>query len=233
MTNPESNPFLEMFENPEQVRTYSEGPKRFTPGFSDLHRMINLLVRERVPPNAEILVHGAGGGLELEAFAEANPAWHFVGVDPAKPMLDEARARLGSRMDRVSLHHGYIDTAPQGPFDAATSLLTLHFLGVDERIDTVRNIVDRLRPGAPLVVVHSSFPQQAPDRELWMSRYEAFAVAAGVEPEMARNARQAVSSMTTMLEPEQDMEILREAGLNSVTTFYSALTWRGWIGYAE
>ena len=221
-----------MFEDPEQARGYSEGPKRFTPGFADLHRMVSGLIAERVAPDAQVLVHGAGGGLELEAFADAQPAWRFVGVDPARPMLDEAEARLGSRMHRVDLHHGYIDSAPRGPFDAATSLLTLHFLEPGERLETVRSIVDRLRPGAPFVAVHSSFPQQEPDRELWLSRYEAFAVASGVDPEMADRARQAVSSMTTMLEPEQDMQILREAGLNSVATFYRALTWSGWVGYA-
>ncbi len=231
MTKAEANPFLEMFEDPERVRAYSDGPRRFTPGFEDLHRVVGLLIRERVASDAQILIHGAGGGLEIEALAKANNEWQFIGVDPAKPMLDEAEARLGTYMERVRLHHGYIDTAPRGPFDAATSLLTLHFLEPDERLQTIKKILERLRPGAPFVAVHSSFVQTEPDRELWLSRYQDFAIASGVDPEMAANARQAVSSMVTMLEPEQDMEILREAGLSSVTTFYSALTWRGWIGY--
>ncbi len=233
MTQATPNPFLAMFEDPERARTYSDGPKKFTPGFSDVHTMVSVLIRERVANDARILVHGAGGGLEIEALADANPGWGFVGVDPAKPMLDEAEARLKSSMDRVTLHHGYIDTAPEGPFDAATSLLTLHFLEADERIETLRQIVARLKPGAPLVAVHSSFAQNKSDRELWLSRYEAFAVASGVAPDFARNARQAVASMSTIFESEQDMAIMREAGLTAVSTFYSAFTWSGWVGYAR
>ena len=226
-----SNPFVEMFNDPERVQAYADGPAKFTPGFADMHRMVSVLIRERAGSQASVLVHGAGGGLELEALAKANPDWTFAGIDPAKPMLDAAERRLGQRMDRVNLHHGYIDTAPEGPFDAATSLLTLHFLEVDERVETVREITQRLKSGAPFVAVHSSFPQAEPERELWMSRYEGFALASGVDQEMAQGARQAVTAMSTMLEPHQDMQILERAGLIDVQGFYSAFTWRGWVGY--
>ncbi|MEM7098684.1 MAG: class I SAM-dependent methyltransferase [Pseudomonadota bacterium] len=227
-----SNPFLEMFENPEHARNYSEGPLKFTPGFADVHKMTSILIGERVTQDAQILVHGAGGGLELEALALTNPFWRFVGVDPAKAMLDEAQARLESVMDRVTLHHGFIDTAPVGPFDGATSLLTLHFLEASERLETIRKIVARLRTGAPFVAVHSSFAQNEPDRNLWLSRYERFAVASGVDPNRAKQAREAVGSMSTTFEPEADMQLLKDAGLTDVATFYSAFTWRGWVGYA-
>ncbi|MEM7002693.1 MAG: class I SAM-dependent methyltransferase, partial [Pseudomonadota bacterium] len=127
---------------------------------------------------------------------------------------------------------GYIDTAPAGPFDGATSLLTLHFLDIEDRIDTVRQIAARLKPGAPLVVVHQSFPQQPEERARWLERYEAFARANGVPGEMAQGARQGVGAMTTLLEPEQDMDVLRSAGLTGVSPFYRAFAWSGWFGYA-
>ncbi len=83
---------------------------------------------------------------------------------------------------RVRLHEGIIDVAPDGPFDAATCSLTLHFLGADERLRTAREIRRRLKPGAPFVAAHSSFPQGKDERAIWLSRYAAFAVASGVDP---------------------------------------------------
>ena len=231
MTKEVQNDFLSAFQDSEWVRNYSDGPKKFTPGFQDVHKMVNVLIQERAPGNARILVHGAGGGLELEAMADANPSWRFVGVDPAKPMLDIAEARLAHVMERVNLHHGLIESAPSGPFDGATSLLTLHFLEARERVETVRKIVGRLKSGAPFVAVHSSLPSAA-NQDTWMSRYEAFAVASGVEPDSARQARDAVASMSTVFESSVDIQILEDAGLTGVTTFYSAFTWSGWIGYA-
>ncbi|MEM7078818.1 MAG: class I SAM-dependent methyltransferase [Pseudomonadota bacterium] len=232
MTNELQNQFLKAFEDPEWVRNYSDGPVKFTPGFLDVHKMVNILIQESVPDQAQILVHGAGGGLELEALAEANPTWQFVGVDPAKPMLDIAEARLAPVMDRVTLHQGFIESAPKGPFDGATSLLTLHFLDASERVETVKNIVRRLKSGAPFIAVHSSFPSDQTNQDVWMSRYEAFAVASGVEPDEASRAREAVASMSTVFDSRVDVQILKDAGLTGVSAFYSAFTWSGWIGYA-
>jgi tRNA (cmo5U34)-methyltransferase len=35
-----------------------------------------------------------------------------------------------------------------------------------------------------------------------------------------------------VLTPEQDRAILQEAGFTDVTEFFSAYTFRGWVGYA-
>ncbi len=227
-----SNPFLELFEDPEHAARYADGPARFVPGLHALHRMAGILIREYAPHDAHVLIHGAGGGLEIEAFARENPKWAFQGVEPAKPMLDEARMRLGTLNDRVSLHHGYAEDAPAGPFDAATSLLTLHFLNAAERQETVSEIVRRLKPGAPLVVAHCSFPQDPRYRDAWLARHREFVIASGVDPEEAEKARKDISESLDVLDPEVDEKILCDAGLAEVTLFYTAFTWRGWVGRA-
>ncbi len=226
------SPFVEMFEDPQRAAQYAQGPMLFTPGFTDMHRMVDVLLRERCPADAHVLVHGAGGGLELEALAQANPAWTFVGVDPAEAMLHSAASRLGEMMGRIELHHGYIDTAPVGPFDAATSLLTLHFLSETERVETMAKIIKRLKGGAPFVAVHIGFPQEHAVRKVWLDRYAAYAVAAGADPEMAAAAREAIAAMTTLYDPSLDVEMMEAVGLTDVSTFYTAFTWRGWVGYA-
>ena len=225
--------FLEMFDNAEHAAKYADGPAKFMPGFFDLHRMAIVLMRETVPRQGRVLVHGAGGGLELEALAQANTDWKFVGVDPAKAMLDAARQRLEKFLDRIDLHHGFVDTAPDGPFDGATSLLTLHFLDAYEREQAIAEIVRRLRPGAPFIVAHSSFPQDQNERETWLRRYRDFGVLSGVDPEMAETARAAVSSSLPIFDPSEDVAILQNAGLSRLQLFYAAFTWRGWIGYAD
>jgi tRNA (cmo5U34)-methyltransferase len=224
--------FLRGFSDPEAVARYMEGPRRFVPGLADLHRMTAILLGERAPPDAKVLVLGAGGGLELKALAEAHPGWTFVGVDPAKPMLDLAVKTLGPLASCVEFVEGYIDDAPEGPFDAATCLLTLHFLEDAERRRTVGEIQRRLKPGAPFVAAHTSFPQASDERAVWLSRYAAFAVASGAEPEMVNKARCAVDTMLNMLNPQEDEAVLRAAGFANVSLFYAAFTWRGWIAYA-
>jgi tRNA (cmo5U34)-methyltransferase len=224
--------FMRGFSDPEAVARYQDGPRRFVPGLADLHRMTAILLGERAPPDAKVLVLGAGGGLELKALAEAHPGWTFVGVDPVKPMLDLATKTLGPLASRVEFVEGYIDDAPEGPLNAATCLLTLHFLDDAERRRTAGEIQRRLKPGAPFVAAHTSFPQGADERAVWLSRYAAFAVASGAEPGMVNKARGAVDTMLNMLTPQEDEAVLRAAGFADVSLFYAAFTWRGWIAYA-
>lgn len=224
--------FMRGFRDPEAVARYADGPPRFVPGLEGLHRMTGLLLAERASAHARILVVGAGGGLELKAMAEAQPGWTFVGVDPAAEMLRQAERTLGSDARRVELVEGYVDDVADEGFDAATCLLTLHFLEREERVRTVSEIHRRLKPGAPFVAAHGSFPQGPGERDMWLDRYAAFAVSSGFDPEQAANARAAVSASVQMMSPEADEAILREGGFRDVAMFYAAFTWRGWVGYA-
>lgn len=220
------------FSDPRAVARYAEGPPRIVPGYEGMQRMTTLLLAERAPADARVLVLGAGGGLELKAFAQAHPGWTFDGVDPAAEMLKLAERTLGPLAARVTLRRGYIDDAPIGPFDAATCLLTFHFLAPEERRRTAAEVRRRLKPGAPFVVAHLSIPQGDGARGLWLSRYAAFAAASGVDPDKAASARAAIDTQLTILTPQQDEAILREAGFSDVSLFYAGFTFRGWAAYA-
>ena len=135
-------------------------------------------------------------------------------------------------MDRVELVEGYIENAPAGPFDAATCLLTLHFLDEADRVRTVRQIHDRLRPIAPFVAAHVSFPQGAGEREVWLDRYAAYPTSMGADPVQVSGAREAVAMSLNTFSPEKDEAVLRECGFSDVNLFYAGLVWRGWIANA-
>ncbi|WP_328516545.1 class I SAM-dependent methyltransferase [Tardiphaga alba] len=193
--------------------------------------MTMLLLAEQAPDAADILVLGAGGGLELKVFAEAQKDWRLVGVDPSAEMMDLARSTLGPLQSRVELIEGYIDAAPAGPFDGAACLLTLHFLPQDERLRTLREVRRRLRPGAPFVVAHHSFPKGEAGQR-WLSRFAAFAAANGLEADKAAAMPASLAEHLPALSPEEDEALLREAGFSDVALFYAAFAFRGWIAVA-
>jgi tRNA (cmo5U34)-methyltransferase len=215
---------MDPFSDPQAVARYTDGPPRFVPGYSAMQRMTTLLLAERVADDARVLVLGAGGGLELKEFAQARSGWTFDGIDPSAQMLKLAERILGPLASRATLRQGYIDDAPIGPFDAATCLLTLHFMALE--------VHRRLKPGAPYVIAHLSFPQGEGERALWLSRHAAFLIASGLAPDTAANARVAIDTKTNILTPEQDEAILRAAGFSNVSLFYVGFTFRGWVGYA-
>lgn len=220
------------FSDPKAVARYAEGPVRQVPGFLGLQRMTTLLLAEVVPQAGHVLVLGAGGGLELKAFAEAHEGWRFTGVDPSAEMLKLASDTLGPFASRVELQEGYIDTAPAGPFDGATCLLTLHFLNAEERLHTLGEVRRRLKPGAPFVVAHHSVPGDESGKRRWLERYAAFASASGVPEADAKNAATAIQARLPLLSPEEDTALLEKAGFENVELFYAGFTFRGWVAYA-
>lgn len=148
-------------------------------------------------------------------------------------MLALATTTVGAAASRMDLNQGYIDTAPDGPFDGATCLLTLHFLPQQDRINTLIELRKRLKPGTPLVVAHHSYPQSDDEKALWLGRFAAFATVSGIDADKAQNAAKGIAKMLPALSPEQDEAALRDAGFTNVSLFYAAFSFRGWVAYAQ
>ncbi|MBD8642621.1 class I SAM-dependent methyltransferase [Stenotrophomonas sp. CFBP 13724] len=220
-----------MFSDPHAIAGYAEGAMQKVPGLLDMQRMARLLLEERVPADGTVLVLGAGGGMELRCFAEAQPGWHFRGIDPSMPMLDMARQTLGPLASRVAFTEGYIDDAPDEPCDGAACLLTLHFLPAEQRLHTLKEVRRRLKPGAPLVVAHHSYAQDVAQKRRWLQRFAAFSASSGIALDVAHTV-DSMARLLPALSPEQDVALLHEAGFGTVELFYAAFSFRGWVAYA-
>ncbi len=214
------------------VKSYGEGPPRQVPGYSDLHRMVSLLLSERAGGEARVLVLGAGGGQEIRALAEAHAGWTFEGVDPSADMLALAKRVTSAHSARVHLQQGYIGDASAGPFDAATCILTFHFIPCGHRLETLRQIRVRLKPGAPFILVHLSFLQTEPARSLWINRHVAYGLTNGTDPSHVEKARQAIATRLTILSPAEEVAMLEQAGFSGAELFYAGLSIKGWVAYA-
>lgn len=220
------------FSDPTLVSDYASETPRKVPGFADLHRMAMLLLSERAPEGARILVVGAGGGAELRALAEGQPTWTFTGVDPSAEMIELARRTLEPFGRRAELVQGYIDDVPMGQFDGATCLLTFHFLARPERLRTLTQIHRRLRPGAFLVVAHHCAGDDG-QAERWLARSAAFADRSVIDPAKAAASAASMAVRLPLLPAVEDEALLREAGFLDPALFYAGFSFRGWVAAAS
>lgn len=106
---------------------------------------------------ASLLYVGLGTGAELMPYSRFDvPDWRFTGVDPSDAMLAVARSRLeaAGMLSRTHLHVGELHTLPPGPpFDGAQMMGVLHHVeGEEARLELLREVTRRLKPGAPLVL---------------------------------------------------------------------------------
>lgn len=220
------------FSDPDAVTRYIDNLVRQVPAVHALHQMAGVLLAEHVPADGQVLILGAGGGMELKAFADTHAGWRFVGVDPSAEMLALAVRTLGNAAQRVEWVEGYIDSAPAHAFDGATCLLTLHFLPADERLHTLRALRQRLKPGAPLVVAHHSVGDTDDEKSAWFRRYAAFRALNGIVTANPHNAAADIAKRLPLLSPDAEVELLRQAGFERPSLFYAALTFKGWVAYA-
>jgi tRNA (cmo5U34)-methyltransferase len=194
--------------------------------------MISLLLAEVTPQDGRVLVLGAGGGQEIKALADAHAGWSFDGVDPSADMLQLANTVIAAHDNRVRLFEGYIEDAPLRPYDAATAILTFHFVAEQQRLETLLQIRKRLKTGAPFIAAHLSFPQSEPERSKWIARHVAYGLANGTDPAKVESARQAIGTRLSILSPEDDVTMMQEAGFSNVSLFYAGLSIKGWVAYA-
>lgn len=227
MMHKESSPHA----NTAAIATYTQDAPRKVPGLADLHRMAMLLLVEQAPAAGHILVIGAGGGMETRALAEAQPGWRFTGVDPSAAMLDLARQTVAPVADRVELIEGTVDQTLDGPFDGATCILTLHHIERRERLHTLQQIHRRLQPGARLIVAGRSAPGPDPDR--WMTCSVAFGDRVGLNWEKSAATGRMMTERLPLLTPDEEEDLLREAGFVDVALFYAAFSFRGWVAMAN
>jgi tRNA (cmo5U34)-methyltransferase len=205
----------------------------FLPGSPMMHALTLQLLDETVPEDGRVLVLGAGGGMELGVFAAHAPGWAFTGVDPSAEMLAAGREALGEVSNQIEWVEGYIPDAPDGPYDGATCLRTLHFVADNgDKLEALKAIRARLKPGGAFILVDNCNPGGTLDFERHAARFVEQGRRAGAADDMLARARASLTGKTEMVSPEREVELLTEAGFREIDLFYAALSWRGWVARA-
>ncbi len=218
------------FGDVENARRYVNGSMAaFFPGLAVMHDLTCHLIRETVPENGQVLVLGAGGGLELSQFAKIMPECRFTAVDPSPQMLGVAKEILKGDAERVTWVQSYIEDTPPGPFDAATCLLTLHLIPDDgAKKRALTEIYTRLKPGGAFAVVDGCFDKNSSDFPRKLKRLVDQARRAGIGEDVLDKIVENIG-MTESIAESREFALLEDAGFSDIDLYFAALTWRGWI----
>jgi tRNA (cmo5U34)-methyltransferase len=225
----------EFDRNPALSDHYERAPRWFVPGYDTSHAIAAVLLRDRIGEHGRILVLGAGGGVELSVFARECKGWTFTAVDPSVEMLKRARAKIEAigALDRVSWFQGTVENSPHELLDGGTAFLALSFIPDDgQRLDTLREIHARLKPGAPFLMINGCTDKNGARFEDDLRVYAAFARRAGAPAEMIEGALRMQRETLHPVLREREEQILAEAGFNEIEIFYAGLMVFGWIARA-
>lgn len=214
---------------PEHVARYLEGPPVFIPGYHASHTMAAAVLAERLDADPHLLIVGAGGGVEVERFAEHLPQSRFTAIDPAESMIQLGRVTTKNVAppERIDWHVCDATTAPRGPFDAATAFLCLMFVPDDgSRLEQLRAIHHRLKPGAPFLMMHAATTDATRERDF--ERFAGHARLRGADEEWIGYALEMNRNQTHILSDARERELLEAAGFTVDGLFFKGLWIHGW-----
>jgi tRNA (cmo5U34)-methyltransferase len=217
---------------PMPVSEYEQTVKRVNAGYDLVFTLSECFLRSLHKTQMDVLVVGAGGGMEIERFAPANPSWHLTGVDPSRDMLALAQAKADGLgvPEQVTLVRGTVDDLPaDAHFDAATCIFVLHFLPDNGKLALLRGIASRLRPDAPLLAVSGALGDDGGLRDDILGAWQQYGERMGMPAERMAGIIAQLTSMPMTAEAEYP-RLLHEAGFERVTRFFSVLNGiSGWL----
>jgi tRNA (cmo5U34)-methyltransferase len=203
--------------------------QRVVPGLDGLYNGMRAILEAELPAAAEVLIVGAGGGREIETLAASQRDLRLTGIDPSPDMLALAAHHAGTA--RVTLLQGVVDDLPAEPiFDAATSLLVMHFLpGLADKRDYLRAIRTRLRPGAPYLHADVSLESAAHFARL-APAFGSHARLMGFDDRFAEGATGMLAQMTDgrAISEAATLELFSECGFRLVSPFFRGLWYAAW-----
>jgi len=214
---------------------YARLAEQFIPGRRAIFAIVEASLLELLPQGAaRVLVVGAGGGEEILRLGLNNPHWSFVGVDTYAPMVELARKRLAETPvgARARVHTMRIDELDEKDFDAATCILTAHFVPDDgAKLAFLEAIRARLKPGAPLAIVDGVGVAGEARTELLRRIWKRHATLNGVAEEVAESNAENFKKVAVVAE-EREEGLLTTAGFANLTPIFRGLAIKGWLAFA-
>ncbi len=222
--------------NSTLANEYEKGIRRTLPSYDAMLRLTKAFYQSALQEKASFLVVGSGSGNEIIQLAEQRPDWSFVGIDPSEAMLEIAENRLQSLSNDISLLQGTILTAsvPATNFDAASCILVLHFIeSYEEKLATLKGIAQRLKLGAPFVLVSKYGQLNSTETELqfelWRAYWQQHTKLSASE---LASMEQSIRSLSFMRE-EAIVTLLQQAGFSQPSRFFATTLFGGWICYKQ
>lgn len=226
------------WENADIYR-YEQSITLKIPGYAHMHDLMDKLLTATIADNnnIRILVTGAGGGKEITLLGTKHADWLLTGVDTSQPMLDLAkkRARQAGISNRVKLLSETIEQLPEdGLYDAATSMLMLHFIqGLEAKKSFLIHLAGRLKPGAPLVLASVNADLDSPAYPVMMQAWREHMMQAGVLAEEWDRFAASLGQTSDPVSSEILVRLLAECGFSRITRYFGAFWVEGYYAIRD
>lgn len=217
----------------KRANVYESKIRRIVPGYEVMHDLSLNLLLNCLPPQANILVAGAGTGQEVLAYANANPTWQITGVDPTEKMLSVAHERVDEQnlRNKIYLKLGKVkDLPPDQYFEAATSILVMQFIPDDgAKNEYLTEISSRLKSGGKFIIIDLVGDKASKEFNMFLSTWEARQLHIGENKEEVKKDFEHIGRDLQFITENRMNDLLQGNGFREIHKFFQAYLFSGWI----
>jgi tRNA (cmo5U34)-methyltransferase len=227
---------------PVATSEYDKMAQMALPGYEAMHIMalscLQCLTTSRsasthLPEKADLLIVGAGTGMELVNFSKGNREWQMIGVDPSSNMLEIAQEKIQQHglSERVKLFQGYTHDLPTTPlYDAATCILVMHFVPDDgSKLTLLQSIAQRLKSSAAFILVDVFGEKGTREFERMASIVKVYWEKMNIPLQRRLELLEIINKGIYPIPEPRVLELLQQTGFVNVARFYTGLWVGGWI----
>lgn len=209
--------------------SYDDRIVKLIPGYALVHQLVPAVVSSFCNGESDILIAGAGTGVELINLATNNEHWSFTALDCSHGMLKLAKANFQASkfLNQVEyINQNLLDYRPERLHHAALSLFVVHFLpDADAKLQYFKSMRNCLAVGAPLIIADLT----ADKSNLLQGAYKEWLLSIGHTDEEANKVLDHIDTNFYPLDEEQLSFLLKEAGFKKPTVFFQSLCYSGYF----
>jgi len=213
----------------ERAAEYDSDIETILPAYKSLHETTYYLLKSYLNEKAKIVVAGAGTGNESILFASGNPGWLVKGFDLSREMINRANIKISEKglEKRVKIICGNIKDIDEYDFDAAISLLVMHF--IEDKKSYIENICKRLKTGGIFIVADITGEKDTNEFDQFLSVLKIFQSAKGRDKEKIDDTYRNIRENLFIISEKELIGILKKSGFSKIRNYYRNLLVQSFI----
>lgn len=213
----------------ERARNYDSDIENIIPGYSNLHQLISYILKNRLSKRSRILIAGTGTSREAVTLASENKGWKIVAFDSAEEMIKVSSKKINKLKleEQINLVHGTAGCVDDIKFNAATSVLVMHF--IKNKKSFLNEIYKRLKPGGCFILVDICGNKRSGEFNDLLSYWVDFQKDNRKDSENIRQTVKHIKNDLKIISEKRTLTLLSDTGFKNTRHFFKSLLINGFI----
>lgn len=156
----------------------------------------------------------------------------YIGLEVSAPMLEACRNRFKTSIKRGNveiLRWDITEGLPEAYCHLIQSILTLQFTPIENRLNILQSVYNRLSSGGAFIIVEKVLGDSAELNELLIDEYYDMKRANGYTQDEIERKRLSLRGVLVPVTAEWNVELLKKTGFTQVDCFWRWMNFAGWI----